>query len=83
MALCFFTTRRTREGKYLRALEVRVATWVLLIGEKMVAPDGNHFEPPGGDVAGELCPFVVAYAFAFCIMTFVSDHMPLGRFEGP
>jgi hypothetical protein len=30
----FFTTRRTREDKYLRALEVRVATWVLLIGEK-------------------------------------------------
>jgi hypothetical protein len=28
------TTRPTREGKYLRALEVRVATWVLLIGEK-------------------------------------------------
>ena len=37
------------------ALEVRVATWVLLIGEKMVAPDENHFEPPGG-VAGELWP---------------------------
>jgi hypothetical protein len=26
------TTRPTREDKYLRALQVRVATWVLLIG---------------------------------------------------
>jgi hypothetical protein len=62
-------------------LEVRVATWVLLIGEKMVAPDENHFEPPTR-VAGEWWPFVVAYAFAFRIMTFVSDHMPLCRSEG-
>jgi hypothetical protein len=82
MALFCFTTRRTREDKYLRALEVRVATWVLLlIGEKIVAPDENHFEPPGG-VAGELWPFVVAFAFAFRVMTFVSDHMPLCRSEG-
>ena len=44
----FFTTRRTREDKYLRALEVRVATWVLLIGEKMVLTDQIRFEPPGG-----------------------------------
>jgi hypothetical protein len=71
----------TREDKYLRARAVRVATWVLLIGEKMVAPDENHFEPPGG-AAGELWPFVVACAFAFRIMTFVSDHMPLCRSEG-
>ena len=28
------TTRPTREDKYLRALQVRVATWVLLIGEE-------------------------------------------------
>jgi hypothetical protein len=48
----------------------------------MVPPDQNHFEPPGG-AAGELRPFVVAYAFAFRITTFVSDHMPLGRSEGP
>ena len=27
--------------------------------------------------------YVVAYDFAFHIMTFVSDHMPLGRSEGP
>jgi hypothetical protein len=47
----------------------------------MVAPDQNHFEPPGG-VAGELWPSVVAYAFAFRIMTFVSDNIPLGRSEG-
>ena len=30
----FFTTPRTREGNCLRALEVRCAIWVLLIGEK-------------------------------------------------
>jgi hypothetical protein len=48
---------------------------------KMVPPDQIRFEPPGG-VAGELWPFVVAYAFAFRIMTFVSDHMPLCRSEG-
>ena len=47
------TTRPTREDKYLRALEVRVATWVLLIGEKMVLPDQIRFEPPGG-AAGKL-----------------------------
>ena len=40
----------------LRALEVRVATWVLLIDEKMVAPDENHFEPPTG-VAGKFVAF--------------------------
>ena len=81
-AVFFFTTRRTREDKYLRALQVRVATWVLLIGEKMVLPDQIRFEPPGG-AAGKLWPFVVACAFALRIMTFVSDHMPLGRSEGP
>jgi hypothetical protein len=27
--------------------------------------------------------YVVAYEFAFHIMTFVSDHMPLGRSQGP
>jgi hypothetical protein len=27
--------------------------------------------------------YVVAYDFAFHIMTFVSDHMPLGRSQGP
>jgi hypothetical protein len=48
----------------------------------MVPPDQIHFEPPGG-VGGELWPFVVAHDFAFHIMTFVSDHMPLGRSEGP
>ena len=51
------TTRPTREDKYLlRALEVRVATWVLLIGErKMVSPDQINLEPPES-VAGELRP---------------------------
>jgi hypothetical protein len=35
MALFFFSTRRTREGKYLlRALQVGCAIWVLLIGEE-------------------------------------------------
>ena len=41
----------------------------------MVATDQIRFEPPGG-ASGKLWPFVVAYAFAFRIMTFVSDHMP-------
>jgi hypothetical protein len=40
---------------WLRALEVRVATWVLLIGEKMVPRDQINFEPPEG-AAGELGP---------------------------
>jgi hypothetical protein len=62
----FFTTRPdTREGKYLRALQVRVATWVLLIGEKMVAPDENHFEPPTG-VAGEWWPLLRS-RLRFCL----------------
>jgi hypothetical protein len=48
------TTRPTREDKYLRALEVRVATWVLL-GEKNGTRDQINLEPPGG-VAGEFWP---------------------------
>jgi hypothetical protein len=48
----------------------------------MVPLDQINFEPPEG-AGGELWPFVVAYDFAFHIMTFVSDHMPLRRSEGP
>jgi hypothetical protein len=48
----------------------------------MVATDQIHFEPPGG-VGGELWPFVVAHDFAFHVITFVSDHMPLGSLADP
>ena len=50
------STYTRRQVPALRALQVRVATWVLLIGEEMVAPDGNHFEPPAG-TAGKFVTF--------------------------